>query len=326
MTGGCSVAGVRNPAKGLPDRSGIIEDRERHLLIHGPTEKPKEVPTLKEFAPTFVEQHAKANRQKPSGIAAKETILNQHLLPAFGDRRLDQITSEHIQRLKLQLDKRSAKTVNNVLTVLNTLLKKAVEWGVIERVPCAIKLLPTQRPEIEFYDFDQFSHLLSTVEQGSLAEVVVLLGGHAGLRCGEIMALRWSDVDLRSGIITVAQSEWKGHVTLPKGGKPRRVTMTETLRSSLQRWRHLRGPKVVCGPDGSGLTQKMVQGVMRRAAVAADLKPGVHILRHTFCSHLAMHGMPVRSIQELAGHQDLKTTLLANVSRWNRLDGGGGGS
>jgi site-specific recombinase XerD len=56
------------------------------------------------------------------------------------------------------------------------------------------------------------------------------------------------------------------------------------------------------------LTQKVVQVLVRRAARRANVKPGVHILRHTFCSHLAMRGAPARTIQELAGHQDLTTT------------------
>jgi site-specific recombinase XerD len=47
---------------------------------------------------------------------------------------------------------------------------------------------------------------------------------------------------------------------------------------------------------------------MRRTAGRANVKPGIHILRHTFCSHLAMRGAPARAIQELAGHQDLGTT------------------
>ena len=58
----------------------------------------------------------------------------------------------------------------------------------------------------------------------------------------------------------------------------------------------------------SPLTQKIVQDWMKRAARRANVKPGVHILRHTFCSHLAMTGAPARAIQELAGHQDLGTT------------------
>jgi site-specific recombinase XerD len=61
--------------------------------------------------------------------------------------------------------------------------------------------------------------------------------------------------------------------------------------------------------DGSPLTEGLVQGFVRRAAQKAGLfNNGPHMLRHTFCSHLAMRGAPGRAIQELAGHQDLTTT------------------
>ncbi len=72
--------------------------------------------------------------------------------------------------------------------------------------------------------------------------------------------------------------------------------------------RHLRGPRVLCEADGTPLTQKVVQCFVRRAARRAQQPDGVHILRHTFCSHLAMKGAPARAIQELAGHKDLSTT------------------
>src|SRR5262249_2089069 len=122
------------------------EDRERYLLQHGLPEPKKEVPTLEAFASRFLDGYARANRQKPSGIAAKETILNVHLIPALGTKRLDAISTERVQQLKATLAARAPKTVNNVLTVLNTMLKKAVEWGVIDRMPCAIRLLPIPPP------------------------------------------------------------------------------------------------------------------------------------------------------------------------------------
>ena len=56
------------------------------------------------------------------------------------------------------------------------------------------------------------------------------------------------------------------------------------------------------------MTQKEVQVAVRRVALRAQVRAGVHVLRHTFCSHLAMRGAPARAIQELAGHQDLATT------------------
>ena len=266
--------------------------------------------TLAEFKDRFLDGYARANRQKPSGIAAKETILNVHLVPLLGTKKLDAFTSEDIQRLKNQLRDRAPKTVNNVLTVLNMLLKKAVEWDVIDRVPCAIRLLPIPKPSAGFYDFAEYEQLVDTARStDSNTYLIVLLGGDAGLRCGEMMALEWRDVDLQKRQICVERSEWKGHVTTPKSNRLRYVPLTARLAAALRSARHLRSARVLCQGDGSPLTQRFVQGLVQRAARRANLREvGVHRLRHTFCSHLAMRGAPARAIQELAGHQDLTTT------------------
>src|SRR6478736_6455033 len=100
----------------------------------------------------------------------------------------------------------------------------------------------------------------------------------------------------------------KGTSRPPKSGRLRYVPMTKRLTEALRETRHLRSPRVLSEKDGQPLTQKVIQVMMRRVAKRANVKPGVHILRHTFCSHLAMRGAPARAIQELAGHQDLATT------------------
>jgi integrase len=122
------------------------------------------------------------------------------------------------------------------------------------------------------------------------------------------MGLEWTDVDFAKRQLTVSRSEWKGHVTMPKGGRIRYVPMTRRLTEALREARHLRGPRVLCDGAGKPLTQKVIQVLVRRTARRANVKPGIHILRHSFCSHLAMRGAPARAIQELAGHQDLGTT------------------
>ena len=63
--------------------------------------------------------------------------------------------------------------------------------------------------------------------------LIVLLGGDAGLRCGEIMALEWSDVNLEKRQLCVQRSEWKGHVTTTKGGRLRYVPLTRRLADAL---------------------------------------------------------------------------------------------
>jgi integrase len=286
------------------------DDRERFLLQNGLPEKPKEVPTLGEFAPRFLDGHARANRHKPSGIVAKETIIKVHLVPHLGTKKLDAITSEHVQRLKTELRDRAPKTVNNVLTVLSTLLKKAVEWSVIDRVPCMIRLLPTPKLSVGFYDFDEYARLMETAKAvNSTAHLIVLLGGDAGLRCGEMIALEWSDVDLHKRQICVQRSAWRGHITVPKGGRLRYVPMTKRLASALREHRYLRSPWVLCDENGSSLSASRIRCHVERVARRLRMSEnGVHRLRHTFCSHLAMRGAPARAIQELAGHRDLITT------------------
>ena len=78
--------------------------------------------------------------------------------------------------------------------------------------------------------------------------------------------------------------------------------------ATLRQYRHLRSGRVVCREDGRPFTRQGAWSLVRAAARQANVRTGVHILRHTFCSHLAMRGAPARAIQELAGHKDLMTT------------------
>ena len=305
----------RAPVSSRSAATRWAEGRERILfqrLMDPPTDPipQKEVPTIKEFASRFLDGHARANRQKPSSIAAKDVIIRVHLAPPLGNRKLDAITTEDVQRLKSGLAGKAVKTVNNVLTVLSVLLKKAVEWKVIDYMPCTITLLRVSKGSTRFYDFDEFERLVTAARTTDpRAYVLVLLAGEAGLRLGEMVALEWSDIDFVKRQLCVQRSAWKGQIASPKGGRLRYIPLTTRLGAALRDHRHLRGPLVLYQDDGSPLTEGTVQGLVRRAAQKAGLfNNGPHMLRHTFCSHLAMRGAPTRAIQELAGHSNLTTT------------------
>ncbi len=172
------------------------------------------------------------------------------------------------------------------------------------------QVLPNPKKTMGFHNFDQYERLLTVAsKRGVETYLMVLLGGDAGLRLGEIVALEWCDVDLPARRLTVQRSDWLGHVTVPKGGRLRQLPMTQRLTAAMKAARHLRSARLLSLPDGSALTRdrviKAVRGAQRVAGLAEQ---GVHILRHTFCSHLAMRGAPARAIQELAGHADLSTT------------------
>lgn len=167
--------------------------------------------------------------------------------------------------------------------------------------------------QLSFYEFDEYARLVQAADAIHLRTlVVVLLGGDAGLRRGEMMALRWCDVDLVRRQLQIQQSVWQGTTDTPKGGRGRIVPVTAALASALQRYRHQRGERVLYDDGGRPVRGHTLldyhQAAQRRAALRYTTG-GLHILRHTFCSHLAMRGAAPKAIQDLAGHEDLTTTL-----------------
>jgi integrase len=118
---------------------------------------------------------------------------------------------------------------------LSVALKTAVEWGAIDRVPCSIKLLRAPKSVAAFHDFSDFEKLVEAAKAaGPAAHLIVLLGGEAGLRCGEIMAPEWRDVDLANRQISIARSQWKAHITALKGGNVRHVPLTMRLLEAVK--------------------------------------------------------------------------------------------
>ncbi len=145
---------VKAPVSGKSAALRWAQEREGQILAQK-GRKPKgerQVPTLAEFKPRFVEGHVKANRLKPSTAEAYESVFRTHLEPAFGSMRLDSIGDELVQRFKGELveDELANKSINNVLTALSVMLKRAVDWKVIDGMPCRIRLLKWERTEVAF--------------------------------------------------------------------------------------------------------------------------------------------------------------------------------
>ena len=189
--------------------------------IDTPPEEVPTVPTFAEFVPRYLE-YVKANRQKPSTRKAKQTICRCHLIPVFGHLRLNEIGPADVERLKARHANHSAKTLNNALSIFNSILACAVALGVLEASPVRARWVKTTLPSMPFYDFDEFERLCASARRLSEQhELIVLLGGCAGLRCGEIRALRWSSIDFARGFLTVERAYSLDEVLVPKGNKIR---------------------------------------------------------------------------------------------------------
>jgi integrase len=182
-------------------------------------------------------------------------ILKLHLLPALGKLRLDQVGGAEIEGYKSDelREGLAAKTVNKHLIVLRRLLGLAEEWGVLERVP-KVKWLKTPEPEFDFLEFAEADRLVAATEGEWRTMILVAL--KTGLRQGELLALRWTDVDLVAGYLMVRQSVTRGIVSTPKNGKWRKIPLAPLVLGALNAHRHLRGKLVFCAEDGRMLTKK----------------------------------------------------------------------
>jgi hypothetical protein len=113
------------------------QERQRWLILHGHEQErkkpePPRMPTLAEFCQRFIEEYAVANRLKPSTIENKKIIIRSYLVPVLGARALDTITEVDVQRLKAAFADQAPASVNNMLTLLSTVLKAAMAWKVID--------------------------------------------------------------------------------------------------------------------------------------------------------------------------------------------------
>lgn len=274
----------------------------------------EDVPTLAEYKPSFMDW-CRAERYKPTGIESKEGHFTRYLLPLFGRRRLDSFGPGDQKELRLRMSELSVSSYNTSASLMNKLLKVAKGEKRFSVEPFVFEVLELPKTQMSFYDYDEWERMIqAAADIGVEAECVILLGGDAGLRRGEMYGLTYNKCDFAGGRLVIEKAETviRGvrsmHST--KGLNSRVIPMTSRLKSALQRNRHALGQRLLYingRPPTKTSIRQLIHNVQRKAGLPA--RGNSHILRHTFCSHLAMRGVPVLTIRELAGHANLETTL-----------------
>lgn len=292
-------------------------------------ERADAVPTLedfyeKEFKPVHFARGGRGGKPlKPSRIADYRSIWKVHLLPRFGDTRIDAFEKQEIERFAAELATdtsedpprpRKQKTINEILTILGTILRKAHEWKKIE--PPKIPIGQVEQEEIDYWTFEQFERLAAEAKRrGKYHYAVVMLGARAGLRAGEILSLRWDDIDFDRGQLCIRKATWREHENAPKSNKRRYVTMPSELAEALRDLPDV-GARVIRAPRVKQATIETLRSYIHACEIGAELKGRgdeekgqVHKLRHTYGAHLAMRGVPLLVIQAVMGHASYRTTL-----------------
>jgi len=251
---------------------------------------------------------------KPSEVRSKNIIFENHLEPRFGPMTLDKIVTPEVASFRADLVAipLSKKRINNILAVLSKPMKYAVDCELISKAP-RIGMFKVERPEIVAWDFDQYVRILAAAKAESEEWYAgTCLAGEAGLRVGEIKALRWrEDVDMVAKTITINFQTRNKETTTPKGRTRRTIPMTARLHEALKRMSVIREGLVVRNFDGTAKTDDQADKAMGRICRRAKLPRRLfHTLRHTFGTHAALFGVNPWRLQAWLGHKRIDETML----------------
>jgi integrase len=239
-----------------------------------------------------------------------EALWRQRIEKALGSMRLDAIGEAALRGFAraIEIEKRKAK---GPVGFVRTLLREAAQQGIIEtapRVPPGVlkdaKKLPAAPTLAEVEDL--------IARSSGWIRIALALGVYAGLRSGEIRALRVGDIDLDGGILRVVRTLSGDEEEQPKGDKERIVPvapqLAEILRGAIE------GKKadqrvVLTGRGTTPCRQHVLSRFVElQVRAGARKKWSVHALRHAFCSHLVRVGIGVEAVRALAGHSSIGVT------------------
>lgn len=285
-------------------RSRLARDQRIDLVMHR-----ENTISFQDFSKRWFNVCIIPNR-KHSSMETYQSILKVHLLPAFGRHKLSEITSLRFEQLKAEKRRAglSPKRINNIITVLNGCLQTAVEWGELRERPTC-KQLKVQAPPIKSLTDQEVERLLEQRSHDGWS-LLLLLALRTGMRIGELLALRWEDMNFTAGTIAVSRSFTNGKIAETKNYQTRYIPMTREVVRRLQRQIGNRG-FVFCedsSPERPWPYNRALRQLRSRCRRSGVRVVGWHILRHTFASQLVTKGVPIYSVMKLLGHSSIKMT------------------
>ncbi len=258
------------------------------------------------------------NNNKPSEQEKKACVLKNHLLPFFGKKRLNEINAQLIEQYKTKKLNQfsrsgkplSCKTINNQITILRASLASACEWNYLEHIP-QVKWLKTQAPAVIFLSRNEVEKILN-YDESLLWSTMILLALRTGMRIGEILGLHWEDIDFETGLLTVRRNLSGNVLVTPKSNRMRCFPVPTEVIMSLHVWSQYKNTKtgfVFTDESGNHLSRFMADYWLKKICKEVGIKPySCHKLRHTFATHAASQGAPLRDVQHVLGHSTIQMT------------------
>jgi integrase len=257
---------------------------------------------------------------KPSSQRIYQFNLDKYVLPTLGSLRLCEVNRATIQHLLLALKHEgyASSTLHSIRVTIGKVLHTAVESGYLERNPAVGIQIGAGEPRKRrrVLEPEQMQKLLRKLPEPCRS--VVLTAVLAGLRIGEILALRWNRLDFLRGSIEVSEtySDGQGFGTPKTRSSERVIPMSSALRQVLESHRTIctcREPEdlVFCTNKGTPLSPK---NLYNRALAPTCDELGLprvswHSFRHASGTWIGEVGESVKTVQAILGHSDLETTL-----------------
>ena len=298
-----------------------------HSLNRGEYREPATI-TVAEYLDIWLRDYVRPNL-RPRTAEGYGTIIRKHVLPSLGHIRLEDLSPRDVQSYYTALlDRLSAQTIKHHHTLLHRAFEIAITWQLLDRNPTQRVRTPKPSPSpARTLSTDEVRRLLAGARQTPY-HVPIHLALYAGLRRGEILGLRWQDVDMDANTLSIHQTlmhvRGQGYVWgEPKSEGSRRTIAVSPatillLRSHRERMKAEHAARgitavleQVCAlPDGRLMKPDALSRACRRIACQCDIQGmRLHDLRHTHASLLLSEGTPIHIVQARLGHQSITTTV-----------------
>jgi integrase len=270
--------------------------------------------TVADAAAEYLRYVEHDRERKPSTVQGYRWIIDAQILRTFGPSRLEDVTTGQVEDWLSAMGCKAA-TRTKALVVLHGIFERARK---VHRLPLNPVSDVEKPPQTRSGDIQVFSpeevRALVRAAKSDLDRTIFLTAAFTGLRQGELLALRWRDVDFKGSVVRVRASYACGALTTPKSGKVRSVPLAPDVAKALKK---LTRRDVFTGPDDlvfSGDAGGFLDGSALRRRYKAALKDAslrllrFHDLRHTFGTRMIAKA-DIRRVQEWMGHADIQTTM-----------------
>ena len=299
--------------------------------------------TTGDFLRLWLDHYSRSGRVRPTTVATARNHVEAYLLPRLGDLPLRRVTPATVNKLAADLLANgrtgygkanaprgglSPKTVRNVIGTLHKALHDGVKWGQLPTNPADHADLPAfTRPDLKVWEADQVRQFLRVAQENDdpMYELWVFMFVTA-LRRGELLGLRWDDIDRNTNQITIRQTRVmaNGRATesIPKTDRGRRtitldpatMAMLDAIRTRQEATQRALGAKgagyVFTEPDGTPIHPQVLTRRYKAAAKLAGVPVArIHDGRHTAITIQLAAGLPIHVVSARAGHSRVAFTL-----------------